>query len=227
MCPSRSRAHRRCLEPDPAASAFRRPEALQSALDRLDERGLLLRGAAFDQRARSGRGRRAVALALAGAVGGPSRKPLPERQHEPVSILIADFQNRTGDPGFDGTLEPALGLSVEGASFITAYRRDQARDLAAQIKAGTTPRRCGAPCWCRGARASRSCSRDPSSRRGPGMRLPSKPSTRRTGRLGFGDRLRDQQGRRPEGRSDRSRRESARSSATPHRRARSSPPLRP
>jgi hypothetical protein len=28
--------------------------------------------------------------------------------HEPVSVLIADFDNRTGDPVFDGVVEQAL-----------------------------------------------------------------------------------------------------------------------
>jgi eukaryotic-like serine/threonine-protein kinase len=125
----------RCLEPDPAAR-FQTTEALNAELDRLDEGGRLLPA----RRSISVRGAAviaAIALVLVGAGWWSSWKPLPERQHEPVSILIADFQNRTGDPGLDGTLEPALGISVEGASFVTAYRRDQARDLAVQIKAGT------------------------------------------------------------------------------------------
>ncbi|HEY6928954.1 MAG TPA: protein kinase [Thermoanaerobaculia bacterium] len=53
------------------------------------------------------------------------------------SVLIADFQNKTGDNVFDGTLEPAFSLSLEGASFITSYNRGQARKLAEQLQPGS------------------------------------------------------------------------------------------
>src|SRR5262249_5082050 len=36
---------------------------------------------------------------------------------------IADFQNSSGDPTFDGTLEPTLKIALEGAGFISAYDR--------------------------------------------------------------------------------------------------------
>ena len=38
-------------------------------------------------------------------------------------MLIADFQNQTGDPTFDRTLEPVMKLALEGAGFITAFDR--------------------------------------------------------------------------------------------------------
>ena len=56
---------------------------------------------------------------------------------EPISVLIADFDNQTGDELFDGTLEQALQIGIESASFITGYRRDAARKLAASMQAGT------------------------------------------------------------------------------------------
>src|SRR5579859_187406 len=59
-------------------------------------------------------------------------------QHAPVSVLVADFKNDTADPVFDGTLEPALGTALEGASFITGYSRAQAHKVAAQLQPGTT-----------------------------------------------------------------------------------------
>src|SRR5262249_22594847 len=34
-----------------------------------------------------------------------------------VSVLIADFENKTGEPVFDGTLEPAFSIAMEGAPF--------------------------------------------------------------------------------------------------------------
>ena len=50
--------------------------------------------------------------------------------HAPVSVLVADFTNQTGDPIFDGTLEPMFNVALEGASFINAFNRGNARKLA-------------------------------------------------------------------------------------------------
>ena len=55
----------------------------------------------------------------------------------PTSILIADFDNETGDPLFEGSLEQALNIGIEGASFITAYSRPTARELIETISPGT------------------------------------------------------------------------------------------
>ncbi|MCK4826667.1 tetratricopeptide repeat protein, partial [bacterium] len=57
----------------------------------------------------------------------------PEVVPEPISVLITDFQNQTGDPVFDGALEQLLGISLEGAPFISIYERAQARQLANQL----------------------------------------------------------------------------------------------
>ena len=46
---------------------------------------------------------------------------------EPISVLIADFDNQTGDPLFDGTIEQTISIGIEGASFITAFDRNRAR----------------------------------------------------------------------------------------------------
>jgi len=56
-------------------------------------------------------------------------KPGPK----PISVLIADFENKTGDTVFDGALEQALGISLEGASFISMYDRAQARKLVSEL----------------------------------------------------------------------------------------------
>jgi serine/threonine protein kinase/Flp pilus assembly protein TadD len=69
------------------------------------------------------------------------RAPARARAGAPVattSVLISDFENRTGDPVFDGTLEHSFGLSLEGASFISSYSRASARKVAAQLQPGTT-----------------------------------------------------------------------------------------
>jgi len=50
------------------------------------------------------------------------------------TMLIADFDNRTGEDVFNGTLEPAIGLALEGASFISTYSRASARRIADQLK---------------------------------------------------------------------------------------------
>jgi len=54
-------------------------------------------------------------------------------QHAPVSVLVADFTNHTGDPIFDDTLEPMFNVALEGASFINAFKRGTARKLAGQL----------------------------------------------------------------------------------------------
>src|SRR5246500_3929609 len=53
--------------------------------------------------------------------------------HQPVSVLVADFTNHTGDPIFDDTLEPMFNFALEGASFINAFNRGNARKLAGQL----------------------------------------------------------------------------------------------
>ena len=42
---------------------------------------------------------------------------------EPMTVIVAQFENKTGDAVFDGTLEPILKFVLEGASFISAYDR--------------------------------------------------------------------------------------------------------
>ena len=80
--------------------------------------------------------------ALAGAAGwyvsnrAGGGSSLPVASREPVSVLIADFENKTGDPVFDGVVEQAITLGIEGASFINAYPRRDALRVAATIKQG-------------------------------------------------------------------------------------------
>jgi tetratricopeptide (TPR) repeat protein len=53
--------------------------------------------------------------------------PAPVQQ-EPVLVLIADFENKANEPLFDGLVEQALGVGIEGASFVSAFpRRDALR----------------------------------------------------------------------------------------------------
>lgn len=59
---------------------------------------------------------------------------IPPVEMEPVSVLIADFDNQTGDPLFDGLLEQALNIGVEGAPNVTAYPRNEALDIGGIIQ---------------------------------------------------------------------------------------------
>jgi tetratricopeptide (TPR) repeat protein len=62
--------------------------------------------------------------------------PQPTAPHPPVTLLIADFDNKTGDSVFDGTLEPMLGIALEGAPFISSFNRGQAKKDAARLQPG-------------------------------------------------------------------------------------------
>jgi tetratricopeptide (TPR) repeat protein len=50
-----------------------------------------------------------------------------------VSVLVADFDNQTSDPVFDGLVEQALGIGVESASFVSVYPRRDAMRRALQV----------------------------------------------------------------------------------------------
>jgi serine/threonine protein kinase/Tfp pilus assembly protein PilF len=53
--------------------------------------------------------------------------------HVPVTVLVGDFANLTGDPDLNNTLESMLGLALEGASFVNAFSREEARKLAQKL----------------------------------------------------------------------------------------------
>jgi eukaryotic-like serine/threonine-protein kinase len=77
----------------------------------------------------------ALAILLVAAVIGYRLKgpPKPKVAQAPVSVLVADFTNHTGDPIFDNTLEPMFNVALEGASFVNAFSRGTARKLAAKL----------------------------------------------------------------------------------------------
>jgi tetratricopeptide (TPR) repeat protein/predicted Ser/Thr protein kinase len=81
----------------------------------------------------------AVACAVVLAAGGYGLDRWLHRPHAPVApmtVMIADFNNHTGDPVFSGTLESTLKLALEGASFISAYDRTRVRDLGVKAVDG-------------------------------------------------------------------------------------------
>ncbi len=125
----------RCVEVDPAAR-FQTTAELAAALDRLDDNG---RPRPFERKLT--RTTIAAAAVLFAAFvtlawwASPGRAPA--RQPDPVSVLIADFDNAAGDAAFRDSLEPALAMALEGAPFITAYDRRDARRVAARIAPGS------------------------------------------------------------------------------------------
>jgi tetratricopeptide (TPR) repeat protein/predicted Ser/Thr protein kinase len=58
------------------------------------------------------------------------------RPAKPVSVIVADFENSTGDSIFNGTLESMLTLALEGSPFIDTVRRDRAMQVARQLQPG-------------------------------------------------------------------------------------------
>lgn len=73
-------------------------------------------------------------LLMVGVVALRLKNPhQPAVAHAPVSVLVADFTNNTGDPIFDDTLEPMVNVALEGASFINAYNRGAARQQAEKL----------------------------------------------------------------------------------------------
>ena len=121
----------KCLEPD-AAKRYQTIEELAADLDRLDDRGQpipikrvvsmkILSGVVV------------LALAVVGGVWYYTRSLLPPPKHDPVSVVIADFQNTTGDATLNRTLEPALRIGLEDAGFITAFDRTQMANLGTTI----------------------------------------------------------------------------------------------
>jgi serine/threonine protein kinase/tetratricopeptide (TPR) repeat protein len=119
----------RCIEPE-AEKRFQTTAELVAALDLLDDNGKLKPK------------KRVVGLPLAAAVVTLLLsvsvgvwwyfwRLIPVAEHAPVTVVIADFQNNTGDPSFDRTLEPILKLALEGASFISAYDRSSIGRLGA------------------------------------------------------------------------------------------------
>jgi len=63
-------------------------------------------------------------------------EPVPPGEIKPVTVLIADFDNQTGNELFDGSLEQALHLGIEGATFVSTYSRGNAKRQVAKLGLG-------------------------------------------------------------------------------------------
>ena len=128
---------KRCLDPEPD-KRFPTTLELQSALDRLDENGKPLPIVRRLTRRAMAVTALVVSLLLGGSIYMTKRLSAPVEQREPVSVLIADFQNRTGDAAFNNTLEQTLRRALEGASFISAYDRSRVSALQPGLRAPET-----------------------------------------------------------------------------------------
>lgn len=111
----------RCIQPD-AAARFQTTKDLVDAIDRLDDHGVPI--PIVRRLTRSMAAAAVVVIAsLLGLTWWAAQGPAVEVEREPVSVLIADFQNGTGDATFERTLEPVMQIALEDASFISAFDR--------------------------------------------------------------------------------------------------------
>jgi len=73
-----------------------------------------------------------IAVVVALAVGSLFRSGLfvkTEQKQTPLTVLVSDFSNTTGDPVFSGTLESMSITALEEAPFVNNYRPGDARKL--------------------------------------------------------------------------------------------------
>ena len=128
----------KCTQPDPAAR-YQTTTELVADFARLDANGKRL---PLARRLTRGQlvAASVVLVAMIAGTAGITRwlNPVPYEAPPPVSVIIADFENGTGDPVFDGSLEQSLRDAMEGASFVNAYPRANAMTVAAQVKPGIT-----------------------------------------------------------------------------------------
>jgi tetratricopeptide (TPR) repeat protein len=125
-----SRLVMRCVDPNPAAR-FSSAAEIVPELDLLDEQGELI-PVRRTVRMPLVLAMAAALLSLSVASWWFSRGPALPLVHDPVSVVIADFQNNTTEPGFDDAVEQTVKRALEGATFVSAYDRNRLRGLQAQ-----------------------------------------------------------------------------------------------
>ena len=130
----------RCLERDPA-DRYQTTAELSRALGAVDDTGELIPVPARVSRRVLAASAVLVLLLLGGTyIVGRRAVPAAPPKHDPVPVLIADFDNRSGEPVFEGTVEQTLALALEGAPYISVFRTRDARRIAAQLAPGTGDR---------------------------------------------------------------------------------------
>ena len=125
----------KCIQLDPA-DRYQTTSELAAALNRLDDRGNPIPEPTHKRvTPRIAAAALVIVAALVGGTYWLARGPAaPPKAPDPVSVLIADFKNNAQDPVFDGLIEQALAVGVEGAPFVSAYPRRLAINLAKQLK---------------------------------------------------------------------------------------------
>ena len=129
--PQLERVVMQSLSPDPLS---RPPSALAVAASLPDIGAPGDTGLAAAGSPRSRGTRWLVGTAIAGVVGAlavassffvsPNARTLTERD----TIVLADFENTTGEPVFDGALKVALAVSLEQSPFLKVFPDDRARE---------------------------------------------------------------------------------------------------
>ncbi len=122
----------RCLEPLPE-NRFQTTSELKDALDELDEHGQPL--PRFTRRSLVAGG--AAALIVVAALASTyflARGTGVATEPDPMSVLVADFDNQTGEEVFADTLEQAVAIGLEGASFVNIFPRGRARTRGETIR---------------------------------------------------------------------------------------------
>ena len=117
----------RCVQPDTDARYATTAE-LVADFERLDNAGKPL-PIVRRLTARMVGGALALVVALLALTWWLARTPPPPAERAPVPVLVADFDNTTGDPIFSGVVEQGLSIGLEGAPFVTLYPRADAQRL--------------------------------------------------------------------------------------------------
>jgi serine/threonine protein kinase/tetratricopeptide (TPR) repeat protein len=127
----------RCIQADVAAR-YATTEELAVDIDRLDDHGQLKPLPKKLSRTFLALSSAAILVALVGT-WQLARSRAPTEAPPPMSVLVANFEDRTGEAGAGvaaGALETAMGTALEGASFVNLYSRHTAQQLAEKISPG-------------------------------------------------------------------------------------------
>jgi tetratricopeptide (TPR) repeat protein/predicted Ser/Thr protein kinase len=136
----------KCLETDPV-KRYQSATQLLEDLDRFDPRKKI---STLDRLQRSIIRRSRVFASLAAAVGilvlaaalgfffRDRFRPETSGTHAPMTVLVTDFNNATGEAVFDGTLEAMTITAMEEAPFVNMYGRGPAHRLLARLENGAT-----------------------------------------------------------------------------------------
>jgi tetratricopeptide (TPR) repeat protein/tRNA A-37 threonylcarbamoyl transferase component Bud32 len=129
----------RCLQPEPE-QRYATTVELRDALHALDPDGHAARrplSRDYQWKIATATMLFLVLLAAGSAVWFAKRNPAPAgpvAPRPPLAVLIADFRNGTGQDVFQGSLEQALAIALEGAPFISAYSRSDAQRTIARLQ---------------------------------------------------------------------------------------------